>query len=73
MTKEDYKKMIDGYEEQGYTDCEKKLPEKDGRYLCIIKRGSMSVSYSPPTPKLFKRGAFPRMDWDYVILWKEEK
>jgi len=55
----------------GYTHIDDSLPKKDGMYDAIIHSGSISISYIK-AKKLFREGAFPRMDWDYVIIWKKE-
>jgi len=55
-----------------YTHIDEALPDEGGVYDCIIRRGSISISYTK-RQVLFSRGEFPRMDWDYVIMWKKKE
>lgn len=65
--------QIEKYKKEGWIHIDEELPEKDGIYETIIHQGSISISFSQPTKKLFKNGQFPRMDWNYVIFWREIK
>ena len=71
MKKEIYLKKIQSFKDDGWIHIDDSLPEEDGAYETIIHQGSMSISFSQPTKKLFRRGSFPRMDWNYVMFWKE--
>lgn len=71
MSKEEYLNRIEQYLADGWISVDDKLPEKDGVYETIIHQGSITIKFSEPTRLLFRRGKFPRMDWNYVIFWKE--
>ncbi len=57
--------------EPDYISVDDKLPEEDGIYECIIHSGSMTVSYYK-ADKPFLHGKFPKMDWNYVLYWREK-
>ena len=56
----------------GYIDVKERLPSEEKRYQVIVHGGSMSIYYYETKLRFNKkRNVFPRMDWDYVIMWKE--
>ena len=55
---------------KGYNNIDEIIPSKTGKYEVIIHSGSISPSYYK-TIRLFNNGRFPRMDWDYVLMWRE--
>lgn len=73
MKKKDYKKQIKEFKEDGWIHIDDQLPIDDGVYETIIHQGSIQISFSIPTKKLFRNGKFPRMDWNYVIFWRKDK
>lgn len=54
--------------EQGWIKVSDALPKEDGMYNVIMHCGSISPKLKS-TFCVFRKGKFPRLDWDYVTHW----